>query len=276
MPNIGQYEALFLDDLEEIERALTKEIERLTANLETKDGRLDDSEASLQQALSRRRQVGSFLDVVDSDFTGRLEDALAAIGQETFDENNTFPNGFSPELANQFEKIVSPRIQELKHVFGDVSDDVRKSIAYGVSTGLSRDKLNARIAKEIGKGIATARTVTTTAIFAANRQANVAGADDSGIDYVYFYSGPIDQLTRPFCLKWIEDEAGNQAAYTREALKALARDPLQKGQPGQKLGDVAGYLGGYNCRHTLLPMMRIEAEEEEITIRDVEDVRRLM
>ena len=48
MPNIGQYEALFLDDLEEIERALTKEIERLTANLETKDGSIEQAKTSWQ------------------------------------------------------------------------------------------------------------------------------------------------------------------------------------------------------------------------------------
>ena len=88
------------------------------------------------------------------------------------------------------------------------------------------------------------KTEVNTALRSFNRLVTVAQAEDLGIE-LFLYDGPLDERTRPFC----EEHVGK--AYTLEQLNELDN--------GQGL-PVAVYLGGYNCRHELLPITAEQAK----------------
>lgn len=75
---------------------------------------------------------------------------------------------------------------------------------------------------------------TTVSTYMRQTEAVLAGDDPT---QPFFYSGPIDALLRPFCLKHVGK------VYTRKAI-----DKMDNGQ----LPNVFLTGGGYNCRHTWL------------------------
>lgn len=76
-----------------------------------------------------------------------------------------------------------------------------------------------------------------TSVAGLQRTITLSKADEAGIER-FLYDGPLDQVTRPFCQKHVGK------VYTLEELKGLDN--------GQGL-PVEIYLGGYNCRHRLIP-----------------------
>lgn len=93
-----------------------------------------------------------------------------------------------------------------------------------------------------------ANEIVTDSLYQYERNVTKVVTNDLGLQH-YYYSGTVRETTRPFC----KTRSGN--AYTETEVRSWG-----------KLGDWAGkiegtnektiftYLGGYNCRHRLLPI----------------------
>lgn len=98
----------------------------------------------------------------------------------------------------------------------------------------------ARAASElIDAPIAQAKTIANTTLAGLQRQTSTQAAEALPGEAIYLYAGPDDSATRPFCKKLVG--------------KAITEGDLKKLKNGQGL-PVKSYGGGYNCRHSLIPI----------------------
>ena len=261
-----------VDQLRELMRALEDEIRKLI-NLPPSDTRA----IRMQNALKAREQIAAVIDRAGALYEDEAARAAIILAVDSIQESNILPDGFAPDVAQEIDAAISGRFKELSQAFGEMSDNVNKTLMRGAVAGLPTEEIAQQISKDLGKSEAVGRTVTTTALHSASRAALVDTADETGADFVYAYVGPLDVKTRPFCRFYgFPDGGGSKVAYTREALRVMSKDPTQQNQPGGEMGDVAAALGGYNCRHGLAPIFIEEAIEEGYEIRDAEAVAQLI
>ncbi len=83
-----------------------------------------------------------------------------------------------------------------------------------------------------------AKTWVTTGMSGIHRQANVAMAEDNGIDK-FQYVGPLDSKTREFCSRHLGE------------VKTKAEWDALNDEQGQ-IAPVSQFAGGFNCRHQLV------------------------
>lgn len=90
------------------------------------------------------------------------------------------------------------------------------------------------------------KTEVSTTIAGFQRSIQQKKSQDVGIE-LFLYLGPDDDVTRPFC----EERVG----------KVFSSNEIREWDNGQGLpADI--YLGGYNCRHELVPIPEDEARED--------------
>lgn len=127
------------------------------------------------------------------------------------------------------------------------------AIVHEVHAGLkSKEELQALLSSSFAK----ARTVANTSLAGIQRKVarDVAGSMIGESPQYYIYSGPEgDELVRPFCAQLVG--------------KAVTMEGLRNGNNGQGLNP-AIYLGGWNCRHTLVPTTLKRIRAQNIPIAD--------
>ena len=145
---------------------------------------------------------------------------------------------------------------------GRIEADVHRALALAVRQPLTSIELADQIRGALKAEGQYARTTIETEAKAAQRMLALNAAQTNGWDR-FFYAGPDDIFQRPFCRHM------NLKAYTLAMLEACDNDTGM---------DVVVTLGGYNCRHGLLPgteamMLRtfpgrvvIEWEPEDIIV----------
>jgi hypothetical protein len=245
-------------DLVDILRTLEMSIRRTLAKLNSKQGKLESDVESLNTANEVRREIVATLKKLGvkavEDLT--LARAIEAVAEEvkTLRVSPDVAVPVMPQAA--IEQIVSGMTHEISLVFKEASDEVRIAINRGITTNSDLvdviDKVSERLSIRVGQ----AATLVDAAVMAAGRRAIVSSARAANktkakidgqelSEFVYMLIGPDDEKTRPFCRKWLN--------------KAVTQDKLDSLDNGQ-LNPVADFCGGYNCRHSWVPMPRAEAE----------------
>jgi hypothetical protein len=127
----------------------------------------------------------------------------------------------------------------------ELHDDLLNTVLTSTSKRSMLQVLKGKITGEYPWGTRTglyewhAGTYSRTAHSGFARQVMGAQATQYGITQFY-YAGPADSKSREFCLK-----TKDQGVYTREEI-----DALDNGQ----FGMVFDFGGGYNCRHSWVPI----------------------
>ena len=258
--------------LNEVERQIEKSVSRLNAK-DIREGLKIGERAALQQSLVVRAELRKILLEAGKLYVSEVREGIIVVAQEIVDSDPILPSEFQANPAQAVEDVITRQIDELDQVFVDAGDLIRKGIMRATISGTDFQPVMDEIKKRMKITKDQAKVVVTTSVHSAARTAAVEVADDSGLDYVYRYTGPDDKVTRPFCRFYgFPDGPTSKVAYTREAMKALARDPNQKKQPAGKTGDTASFAGGWNCRHNWAPVPLFIAERDGLDIRGFDDV----
>ena len=108
---------------------------------------------------------------------------------------------------------------------------------------------------------AQARTLANTALGGVQRlaQHGVAQEITDGPEALFLYIGPEDQKTRPYCAALADKVV---------SLSALRSTPNAQGLPPHV------FLGGYNCRHALIPVSGLQVKEQRLTLAVSSDYQR--
>lgn len=93
-----------------------------------------------------------------------------------------------------------------------------------------------------------ANEIVTDSLYQYERNVTKVVTNDLGLEH-YYYSGTTRETTRPFC----RTRAGK--VYTEAEVRSWGKMGDWAGKiPGTDEKTIFSYLGGYNCRHRLLPI----------------------
>lgn len=243
-------------DLERLRQMLNKELRDLLLRLDTESGEstLARGRDALATAQRTRAQVMQLLEragtvVVDVAEQATVDAALAVAKDVELGD-------FNPEAGVALEQIVKGQLDEVTKTFGDGAERVRRAVTVATTTGAPLSELIDEVAQAVDTTFLRAQAAVDSAVMGAGRYVTLRAADGVGVDgdpIVFLIVGPRDGKVRDWC------RAHVGKAFSEDALD---RDDNGAGQP--KPASV--YLGGYNCRHSLAPMLSSQAVAEGIEV----------
>lgn len=240
--------------LRDILEAAQREVDRLLRRLDTLPG-LSTMSATRQSLANNQEVVRQVQRAIATMRDRALEEARTVAMATAVSEAQRVGVTFSPRTASLVEAIVADRIAEITTVFGDAALEVGRAARVVMATTADANTFVDRVSAALGSTRSQALSAVDSVAMAAGRQVTIIDAEVAGVradvGIVYGYGGPIDSITRPFCRRHATVESGE--VYTLQALNRLDNGA---GQPKP----VSVYLGGYRCRHFLVPMTRAEAE----------------
>lgn len=147
----------------------------------------------------------------------------------TKEEAKAFMTGITEDMAASFEGALQ-----------EANDLIRGS----VSGTLNFEKASEAISNKLDIRLHQAETLASTSLMNFQRSIMTTQADEADVEW-FAYLGPNDTHTREFCSR-LEGKR-----YTLQQLEALS------GSYGRNPGliPVSMWLGGYDCRHRLAPLV---------------------
>lgn len=249
---VEKLNARFARELGEVLKLANAKVRALLKELRTKDGRLVATQANLGRTLGLRRDIQRALteagfDAVVEAVTDEPLDQLArlvlrgnGIAQAAFELTKT-----DTAAIAAFKTI---RFDELLRIAGDLAVQLAR-VALDGTIGLRPvDELVADVADTFDISDKRARTLYDTAISIYSRQVDQLNATGKP-DELFYYAGPLDTKTRPFCLERVGK------VFTREELETADNGQL----PNPLLTG-----GGYNCRHVAKRVSKLDTELLEL------------
>lgn len=240
--------ARFARELAQVLKLLTADARVLVRELQTKDGRLVATRASLGRVLALRRDLldvltrSGFETFAQEVFDGPLDEMTrlvlkgAGIAQAAAD--------LSTADLKAIEAFKTVRFEELLELGRTSAIRLARLILDGTLGAQPVDGLVADIADQFDYTDAQARTLYDTALSIYSRQVDQLQATGEP-DELFYYAGPLDTKTRPFC----RDRVG----------KVFTRTDLETADNGQ-LPNPLLTGGGYNCRHKPTRVSKIDRE----------------
>lgn len=236
--------------LERIRDALNAEVRRLLLALDTERGgqALVSDKQALATAVRVRQQVLTLLEQRGGAVVDEMERAMAQAAQEVARSVDLGP--FDADAMKTLEEIARGQTDEVITTFRDGRARIGVAMRAGLTTQAELGELIDQVAREIETTFAKAQSAVDAAIMGAGRSVTLrAGSDaasEAGEPVVFRVVGPSDGKTRDFC----------RAVVGR----CFSADALERLDNGDQPRPVSIYLGGYNCRHSLAPMLLSDAE----------------
>lgn len=206
-------------------------------------------------ALSKADVLRQLSPLVGPTERARLEDLIETAVSQVASEVGAYrpARGFEPVASREVLKQVRQSVQTAVNFWTDEAPRLSAHIQRALVAGDTLAELEQQVRVLTGQTRARVKARVFTALSMAQRATTVAQAEAAPGSWVFVYVGNDDRLTRPFC-----DRCLGQA-WTREALDRLDNGP---GQPKP----VSIALGGYNCRHSLAPMLLQVAQARRLKI----------
>lgn len=225
-----------------LQKFLERNLNQLLRDLERGDIKAAEAANLLGALFSNLRQRGldNYIENVRHLFANQLDRMQTLF--TTFTKEKAV---FTSQDITTFETMIKFHEDKVFSTVGTYVDDTKAAFMQTVIAGgpIDVSQVVANVSDRIESNITTE---FTTALMGFNRAVNMAKADDFGLS-LFWYEGPDDDLTRPFCAEHVG------GVYTKE--------DIAKWDNGTDL-DPAIYLGGYNCRHQLVPVTEKYAKEE--------------
>lgn len=196
---------------------------------------------SVIDSLRDEAEKLGFGDAVDAELDSMkgIIDMIRDEAQDTFDRFDGFTDATQAMTSSLLRKTSRAMWSVPDVVANDIED-----ILVGSTTGTLRMGTAVKaISGKLDIRQDQAVTLASSSLTNFHRQVRTTNGDEAGIKW-WLYDGPKDQVNRHFCLALVGKR------YTLEQLERL------KGsfKRDEKLIPVATWLGGYNCRHHLVPL----------------------
>lgn len=248
--------------LNDVVDAAEEEIRRLLRRLDTSPGTalLSSDRQALVNNQEVVRQVRVAIDQLRDKV--RVEGRAAAIAAARA-EAQRIGVSFTPKSAALISNIIADRLTEIDGIFGEAAQAVTRAARVVMATTKDANALADKVAVALKSTRSQALSAIDSVAMAAGRQTTIIDAERAAegveTDIVYAYGGPVDAITRDFCREHATSVTNN--VYTLDALNSFDNGPRQP-KP------VSVYLGGYKCRHNLIPMTEDEARRRGYNVVD--------
>lgn len=245
-----------LDDLKQQAkrqaRARDKEVEAFSRSLDLflsrnlrkilrgiDDGKIRGAEAAnlLGSIMVKLEQAG--LEQVVNDIQDIYSAELLTI-REHFREGTDQRPVFTASDVQDVETLIRFQEDRIYSTIENHVDDTKATLMQSIVTG-QKATLDDLLDGASERAAANIKTELNTALMSFNRAVQARKAEELGFD-LFIYTGPDDNVTRPFCEELLERDP---PIYTIEEINAM-----DNGQDLPVL--ISG--GGYNCRHDWRPI----------------------
>lgn len=231
----------FALDLADVWGQMRRRIVQLTAQLTVERGRVVSTQVNLGLARRVAQELQGVLE--EAGYGNLITDALAEMGElarfqglgQTRVARVQREAAWSAETLDAFHDL---KLRELLEVPDAVLRRVEQTLLRGIVGAQDRAELLNELIEDLELTLPQVRTIYDTALSEFSRIA-VVSTTPGRADDAFLYEGPIDGLTRPFCVERVGK------VFSRAAI-----DEMDNGQLDNTL--ITG--GGYNCRHTWIPV----------------------
>ena len=156
---------------------------------------------------------------------------------------------FDPEFVTTSRASVARLIQgggmDLMAEGDKLASQINQIVRQAIIGGGDKADLLSDIEKELSISEQQTKVLVSTTIRAFASSMRVQHAQKAGIKW-FTYVGPNDPSTRDWCKRWVGTR------FTLEQLEEDANDP--KGGRGKQPLPASVWRGGWNCRHSLIPL----------------------
>jgi hypothetical protein len=245
---IDALNARFARELAQVLKLLNADARRLVRDLQTKDGRLVATRASLGRVLGLRRQLlqvltsSGFETFAAEAFDEPLDQMTALVLKGAGIEHRAA--ALSTADLRAIEAFKAVRFDELLNLGRTSAIRLARLILDGTLGAQRVDGIVDDVADQFDITDAQARNLYDTALSIYSRQVDQLLSTGEP-DELFYYAGPLDLKTRPFC----RERVGK--VFTRQQLETADNGQL----PNPLLTG-----GGYNCRHQPKRVSRIDRE----------------
>lgn len=224
----------------EIERFMIRNIPKILDSINTNNLPPVEAAKLLLQLETELRRLG--LDELLGTLANVYGDELRLLRQQWTDTTNKRLVLSDTDLENIETLVTFETTATFNQIRGGL-DAIRSAVFREVIAGVAPD-LNAITLEASGVASNVIKTELNTNVAGFQRSLTLNKSDELGITH-YLYSGGLIETSREFCRE-------------RDGL-IFTRDEVNNWDNGQGLpADI--YLGGYNCRHELLPIDKQTAE----------------
>lgn len=238
----------FESDLRAVYQRVTRQLRGLLGDWQARPkGRARAIQLARVLALRARMREALRAAGYDAAVTRAVTDPLERLAQASLRTSRigNASAAFAAEALPAIEAWRSLRLGELLGLADDVARVMQRVALEGMLGLRPVGSLVLDIVDAMDLSVRQARTLYDTVVSVFSRQMERASSTGAA-DELFFYVGPMDAKTRPFCERWVG-----------RVLDRAAIDDLDNGQ----LGDPFLTGGGYNCRHQ---WKRVSVLDEEL------------
>ena len=258
-----------LADMQSLQGRLSGRIATAIADLEISGGVLVASEANLARLAEVMQAIEDGF--VDPEWTRAVTEYLRtfdALGRNTgawaAELGATSPN-LLVALSRSYKTIAAEYLLNAQSFSLTLLNPIAQEVGTYIATGGRYADLVSSVTQIVTGGdqtdgaiLGNARTAVNDLVSVYERTATSVVADAVGADWFYYQGRPI-KTTRPFC------EARSNKYFHRKEIQEWGDIPKWNGRmPGTTPVTIFQFLGGYGCRHSLIPVRQSAVPQADV------------
>ena len=257
-----------LSEMSSFQERIARRIAEILADLDISGGSLVASEGNIarlsevmgliEQGFADTRWQGAVRDYL------RTFDELGANTAEYLADFGTLDRGILTALRQQYKLLAADYLLNAQSFQRSLLNPIAQEIGAYIATGgryadLVRSVSNIVTGGDVSDGaiLGNAKTAVNDLVSVYERTATKVASDQVGAEFFLYQGRPID-TTRPFC----RARAGKY--WHREEIASWGDEEWQGKAEGTNSETIFSFLGGYNCRHVLVPVAQRDVPASDI------------
>lgn len=257
-----------LEEMASLQGRTATRIGTILADLDIRDGNLVPSEANIAKLSQVMADIES--DFVDPQWRDAVREYVKTF--DVLDANTTawvgqigsIDKGLMKALRTQYKQISAEYLLNAQSFSQTLLNPIAQEVGAYIATGSRYSDLVKAVSQIVTGGdtsdgaiLGNARTAVNDLVSVYERTATNIAAEQVGAVFFLYQGRPI-KSTRPFCR-----ERANKY-YHKEEIASWASEDWQGKTEGTNSTTIFSYLGGYNCRHVLVPVRQSEVAADDL------------
>lgn len=257
-----------LEEMASLQGRTATRIGTILADLDIRDGNLVASEANIAKLSQVMADIET--DFVDPQWRDAVREYVKTF--DVLDANTTawvgqigsIDKGLMKALRTQYKQISAEYLLNAQSFSQTLLNPIAQEVGAYIATGSRYSDLVKAVSQIVTGGdtsdgaiLGNARTAVNDLVSVYERTATNIAAEQVGAVFFLYQGRPI-KSTRPFCR-----ERANKY-YHKEEIASWASEDWQGKTEGTNSTTIFSYLGGYNCRHVLVPVRQSEVAADDL------------
>jgi hypothetical protein len=257
-----------LEEMASLQGRTATRIGTILADLDIRDGNLVATESNIAKLSQVMADIES--DFVDPQWRDAVKeyvktfDVLDANTTEWVGQIGSIDKGLMKALRTQYKQISAEYLLNAQSFSQTLLNPIAQEVGAYIATGSRYSDLVSAVTQIVTGGdtsdgaiLGNARTTVNDLVSVYERTATNVASEQVGAVFFLYQGRPI-KTTRPFC----RERANNY--YHKQEIASWASEDWQGKTEGTNSTTIFSYLGGYNCRHVLVPVRQSEVAAQDL------------